>query len=138
MKRVVFLLTGMLIITLSACLQNTAPSNPSAGSVAQVVHITADKAAELLASDTALVLLDVRTPEEIADGYISGTDLFIDVSGTAFQNEIQRLDPKKTYVVYCRSGARSARAAEQMVKSGFVQVYTMDGGIGAWNGAISH
>ena len=81
--------------------------------------------------------MDVRTPDEIAGGFIKGTTLFADVNGTAFTTEIDKLDKSKTYIVYCRSGARSSTAADIMIKSGFTKVYNLTGGISNWQGEIS-
>jgi phage shock protein E len=66
----------------------------------------------------------VRTPEEHAAGHVEGT-LLIDIGGTDFADRIAQLDPKGAYVVYCRSGNRSAQATAQMQAIGLDVV---DGG----------
>lgn len=83
------------------------------------------------------IVMDVRTPDEIAGGFIKGTTLFADVNGAAFATQIDKLDKSKTYIVYCRSGARSSTAADIMIKSGFTKVYNLTGGISNWQGEIS-
>lgn len=85
--------------------------------------------------DANVVLLDVRTPQEISSGYIKGTDLFIDISAAEFENKVNALDKSKTYLVYCRSGARSSRAASYMINNGFSNVYNLSGGMLGWDGA---
>jgi rhodanese-related sulfurtransferase len=83
-----------------------------------------------------VVLLDVRTPQEIADGHIKGTTLFLDISNPDFEKNIISLDKTKTYLVYCRSGARSSRTASYMTNNGFENVYNLSGGILSWDGAL--
>jgi len=83
------------------------------------------------------IVMDVRTPDEITDGFIKGTTLFADVNGASFATQIDKLDKSKTYIVYCRSGARSSTAADIMIKNGFTKVYNLTGGISNWEGEIS-
>jgi len=83
-----------------------------------------------------VVLIDVRTPGEVASGYIPEADFFIDINGADFDQKISELDTTKTYVMYCRSGARSGRAANALVKKGFKNVYNLQGGILAYKGEL--
>jgi len=83
-----------------------------------------------------VVLIDVRTPGEVASGYIPEADFFIDIKGSDFDQKISELDTTKTYVLYCRSGARSGRAASALVKKGFKDVYNLQGGILAYKGQL--
>ncbi|MFA5841421.1 MAG: rhodanese-like domain-containing protein [Candidatus Paceibacterota bacterium] len=77
-------------------------------------------------------VLDVRTPEEYAEGHIGGS-LNMDVSEPSFAQGISVLDKNKEYLVYCRSGGRSSTAQEIMAKASFRNVYNLSGGIIAWN-----
>jgi rhodanese-related sulfurtransferase len=77
------------------------------------------------------VVLDVRTPQEYTDGHISKA-LNIDVNSPDFKDSINKLDKNKTYIVYCRSGARSNTARSIMEESGFNHVINMKGGITDW------
>lgn len=81
--------------------------------------------------------IDVRTPGEIAEGYIPGTLLFIDFNGPVFEAEIDKLDKNQPYVVYCRSGNRSRKALNIMKAKGFTKLYELEGGINAWQGELS-
>ncbi|MDY5969231.1 MAG: rhodanese-like domain-containing protein [Bacteroidales bacterium] len=78
-------------------------------------------------------LVDVRTPEEYAEGYLKGAMNF-DFRSKGFLNMIHRLDKTRTVAVYCRSGNRSAAAAQQLHREGF-RVADMQGGIMAWQKA---
>lgn len=80
------------------------------------------------------LLLDVRTPEEYAEGHIANS-MNIDWTGDAFDAGIAKLDKTKPVFVYCRSGKRSAAAASSMRTMGFKQVYELKGGIMAWESA---
>lgn len=64
------------------------------------------------------VVLDVRTPEEHAQGHLEGSVL-LDLNGGDFQEALPTLDPEAEYVVYCRSGNRSGQAISLMEQAGF-------------------
>lgn len=66
-------------------------------------------------------LIDVRTPEEFAAGYVKGA-VNINVQSPDFEEQIAQLDKDATYNVYCRSGNRSAAAVEIMRNAGFKNV----------------
>jgi rhodanese-related sulfurtransferase len=83
------------------------------------------------------IVMDVRTPGEVASGIIKGATVFADVNGSDFEAQIAKLDKSKAYIVYCRSGARSNTAANYMLQKGFKKVYNLDGGIMSWKGEIS-
>jgi phage shock protein E len=74
------------------------------------------------ASTQDVVLIDVRTPGEFAEGNIVNA-LNIDVQSSSFDSQIAQLDPTKTYALYCRSGNRSGIAAEKMADAGFTSIY---------------
>lgn len=76
------------------------------------------------ALDQDAVVIDVRTPEEYDAGHVQDAQL-IDIQSPEFAAGIAELDPDQTYVVYCRSGNRSAVAAEQMRAEGLT---VLDGG----------
>jgi rhodanese-related sulfurtransferase len=79
-------------------------------------------------SDETHLLLDVRTPEEFSSGYIAGAVNIPVQSLAARLSEIPRDQP---VVIYCRSGNRSALAAEILADAGYSTIYDM-GGIQAW------
>lgn len=79
-------------------------------------------------------LLDVRTPEEYAQGHIPGA-INVDVNLDNFADSaLALLRPRRPVAVYCRSGRRSANAAEQLMKKG-CRVFNLSGGIQAWEKA---
>ncbi len=84
--------------------------------------------------DENAIIIDVRTPGEVAGGMIPGA-VNIDVKGSDFNERVSMLDKNQTYYVYCLSGARSARAAAQFRNSGIKEVYNLDGGLLSWQKA---
>lgn len=73
------------------------------------------------------VLLDVRTPAEVAAGKLEGAKN-IDFQNPNFSANIAKLDKTNTYFVYCRSGVRSANACRMMHGMGFTKLYNLKGG----------
>lgn len=85
--------------------------------------------AEVIA-DTAVVRLDVRTPEEYAEGHIEGA-MNIDVLNDTFESKALAALPKdKTIALYCRSGRRSKKAAAILSEQGYNVVELNTGYIG--------
>lgn len=85
-------------------------------------------------ADTTAVILDVRQPDEYAEGHLEGAILLDFLATESFNEGLKSLDKDKTYYVYCRSGRRSNGAATEMQKQGF-KVRDMKGGILAWKEA---
>jgi len=77
-------------------------------------------------------LIDVRTPGECEHGVIEGA-ININFQASDFEEKIASLDKTKPTLVYCAGGVRSAKAAEKMVKMGFVQIIDLRGGYGSWD-----
>ncbi len=76
-------------------------------------------------------LLDVRTPQEYAEGHIDGA-LNINLQSDDFQKMAEKdLSKDATILVYCRSGRRSMDAAEILTKLGY-KVVNLKGGIIEW------
>ncbi len=120
------------LFTFCACSQSTS-QNTDGNQTPAVIELSQDKLPGMIDQDDVIVI-DVRTPGEIAEGYIKGADKFIDFNGTNFEQEVNALDKSKTYVMYCRSGGRSGQASNYMIQQGFTQVYNLTGGITAYNG----
>lgn len=73
-------------------------------------------------------VIDVRTPEETAAGYLEGA-MLIDINGGQFDTQIAMLDKTANYVVYCRSGNRAGQAIDKMKAAGFTGVLTNAGSL---------
>jgi len=87
-------------------------------------------------ADEKAVMLDVRTEDECDQGIIEGSINIDFHKGQEFIDAIAALDKDKNYYVYCRSGARSAKACEMMNELGIENAYNLLGGIIEWNGDI--
>lgn len=81
-----------------------------------------------------IVVLDVRTPAEFAQGHLQGA-VNIDATAADFPAKLDDLDKSASYAVYCRSGSRSARAVAEMLSRKFQHVFHLGGGITAWQQA---
>ena len=83
-------------------------------------------------SDTTVVLLDVRTPAEYAEGHIPGTDFNIDVlEATYTKIATEKLPKDKPVALYCRSGNRSKKAAAILAEKGY-RVVELGSGFRGW------
>ncbi|MCK5511681.1 MAG: hypothetical protein KAI96_02670 [Thermodesulfovibrionia bacterium] len=98
--------------------------------------LTVEEAKKLLDDEKKadVELIDVREPQEYEEGHLPGA-LLIPMS--ELPNRLEELDPSKTVVTYCRAGIRSRSAASFMKGQGFNNVYSIKGGINAWNGLIA-
>lgn len=93
------------------------------------------EAAELMKKKPEnLVILDVRTPAEFRDGHIPNAKN-MDFFGGSFDMDISRLPKNDTIIVYCRSGKRSAGAADVLSDAGFKKVLHMSEGMEVWEKA---
>lgn len=75
--------------------------------------------------DQGATLIDVRTAREFADAHLAGA-MNYDVQSATF-SKIGELDKAKIYVVYCKSGNRSATAVVKMKELGFSNVVDAGG-----------
>ncbi len=120
------LITGVFlagILTL-ACAQSNAPGQTP------VKNVSAEDFKTILESDS-VVLIDIRTPGEYAQGHIEGASL-IDFYGSDFRNQMADLDTTKTLMIYCRSGNRSGKAASMLTHVGFREIVNLQQGIIDW------
>lgn len=96
----------------------------------QALRIDGEKARALV--EAGAFLLDVRTPEEFAEGHVEGaTNIPVD----ALAERLADVPKDHDVVVYCRSGGRSARAASLLREAGY-QVHDL-GGMDAWTTAAA-
>ena len=84
-----------------------------------------DSVSDTTVVDVSLVpagnVIDVRTADEFAEGHVQGARN-LDLRNGDFEAALQQLDKGLSYSVYCRSGNRSATAAEMMRNAGFANV----------------
>jgi rhodanese-related sulfurtransferase len=95
--------------------------------------LTPAGAVQLMNSED-VVLLDVREPSETAGGKIAKA---IQIPVDALKTRIGELEKYKdrTVLVYCKTGARSGAACKELSRNGFSKVYSLNGGLLAWQDA---
>ena len=97
----------------------------------QIEVVSVAEVSQALQQENKIQLVDVRTPEEYAEGKIADA-ININVLGDDFMTEIEKLDKEKPVYIYCKSGKRSSMAAKKMSELGFVKIYDLNGGITSW------
>lgn len=118
MKKLLLLVVPLLIIFVGARLYK--------GSDDGFCHLTYQEFRKVKLKKAKI--LDVRTTDEYQQGHLKNA-VNIDVLQSDFKENIEKLDKRGKYYVYCKSGKRSAKAAEIMTKEGFNNVCSIDGGI---------
>jgi phage shock protein E len=111
-------LTILLVFIFSLSIQAQTPA---------VQHLQpADFVAKLKATKNAQ-MLDVRTPEEWAQGKLASANCanFMDSS---FKQQLEKLDKSKPVFVYCAAGGRSTKASKILEEAGFKQIFNLQGG----------
>ena len=143
MKKIVLFLP-LLVLTIFTTACNSQNSNGSSNQTGTVVlvdnptenvhkNVAANEFKQLIAKGD-VVVIDVRTPNEFAQGHIQGAKL-INLYDPNFNAKIADLDKGATTLVYCKSGRRSANAMRKMKSAGFSTVYNLSGGIMSWMSA---
>ncbi|MCL6259967.1 rhodanese-like domain-containing protein [Aquiflexum sp. TKW24L] len=112
---------------LGSCTSKTSDNAEVSGKVEEVDAATFKN---LIDSGNGIVL-DVRTPEEVAQGIIANAYV-IDIYQSGFEEKLQSLPKDKEVYVYCAVGGRSRQAAEILLNNGFTKVYNLSGGIVDW------
>ena len=97
-------------------------------------NVSAAEFQTLIMSKTNAIILDVRKPNEVAQGIIKNAKK-IDFYDKNFKAELNKLDKSKPVLIYCRSGRRSGIAMSTMRELGFSEVYNLQGGIIEWSNA---
>ncbi len=122
-KIIPMLLAGAL---LSSC-------GEAAGS-SEYISVTMDEGLKIMREAEGYVILDVRRPDEYADGHIPGAiNLPNEEIGTSDIPELP--DKGQLILVYCRSGRRSKEAAEKLARLGYTKIVEF-GGILDYKGEI--
>ena len=100
-------------------------------SVADVTEISVERAVARIKKDPKIVVVDIRTPEEFAKGHLKGA-VNLNVSNQDFSKKLAKLDRKKTYLMHCRSGGRSAASIAVWDRLGFENVLHLAAGTLGW------
>ena len=95
------------------------------------MEITPQQLAEQLKSGHDAQIVDVREAAEVADGMIPGAK---HIALGELAGRLNELDKSRTVIAICRSGRRSAAAADQLTAAGYA-AYTVPGGMLDWTAA---
>jgi len=87
---------------------------------------------ERLETGEKIVIVDVRTPAEVAGGVIPGT---VHIALNQLPTRWEELKDADEIVCYCAAGARSYQAAMFLREKGLINATSLEGGIGAWTSA---
>ena len=110
--------------------QNPAGASPAAGAQTQAIRSISPEEARELIGKPGVVLLDVRTQEEYDEGHIEGAAL-LPYDAIAADSAALPADKDAAIIVYCRTGRRSALAAQTLSDLGYTKIYDL-GGIQSW------
>ena len=124
MKTKILMVLGAVIIALAGC-QAQQKQNGS------FTNLSASEFKDQIQKVEGIVL-DVRTPDEIAQGKI-GDATEINFYEDDFIQKASKLPKDQPIYVYCAAGGRSSKAANMLLEQGFTKVYNLDWGIGSWN-----
>ncbi|MCJ7601762.1 MAG: rhodanese-like domain-containing protein [Desulfobulbaceae bacterium] len=94
--------------------------------------ITVAEAKELIEKQPDIVILDIRTPQELREGAIEGSTL---VPFWAIMQNKLKLPKETPIILVCAVGGRSFAAGQMLVKYGYKEVYNVSGGLVAWKEA---
>ncbi|OJW00649.1 MAG: hypothetical protein BGO47_02295 [Microbacterium sp. 67-17] len=95
--------------------------------VVLATSLAACSATPSVAVPEGTVIIDVRTPDEYAEGHLEGA-INVNLQSGSFEQQIAEQPLDGTYIVYCRTGNRSAQAVAIMTDLGFTDV-TDAGGV---------
>ncbi|WP_175955603.1 rhodanese-like domain-containing protein [Schaalia sp. Marseille-Q2122] len=112
---------GLLTLCCTLAIGASACSSTPAANTAEEAATTTTQSAVQDTPASDLTIIDVRTPEEYAEGHLEGA-INIDIYAEDFERQIKALDPSGNYAVYCRSGNRSGQAVSFMEGAGFTTV----------------
>lgn len=143
LKRVLGTAAALLFsVNLAACQSSTSTTavkaetkqeeTASGGGSYQVLSV--DEAKARMSSGDPIIIVDVRTPEEVSQGYIVDA-INLPLDRIAQDAATVLPDKNAEILVYCRSGNRSKSAAQELIKMGYTKVYDF-GGISSWTGEI--
>ncbi|RJY09243.1 rhodanese-like domain-containing protein [Aurantiacibacter aquimixticola] len=124
----------VLLTSLGACeeLARTGSNNMTAMTDgAEVALVNSSELADLMAAGN-VVLIDVRTPEEFAEGRLPGA---LNAPVETFGPAAIPIEDGRETIFYCRSGNRSEHAARVLAEEIGGRVRHLDGGIVAWKAA---
>ncbi|MBZ0206182.1 MAG: thioredoxin fold domain-containing protein [Flavobacteriales bacterium] len=135
-KLLAFLLAPSLLLfgCSSGQTQDVGHGKASGGSLVISKQLNAQEFQQKIKELPKATLLDVRTPQEFANGHLAHA-LNWDWNNREFKKQVAQLDKTEPLLVYCLSGGRSGAAMKALERNGFQEVYELKGGIMKWRSA---
>ena len=97
-----------------------------------VKDVTPDEAEALMKGAAKPLILDVRTPDEFAEGHIPGAKN-VDFFGDDFEKQVAALKGNGAVIVHCAAGGRSAQSLPKVTAlNKFGAVYHLKSGFNGW------
>ncbi|WP_404453748.1 rhodanese-like domain-containing protein [Virgibacillus necropolis] len=97
-----------------------------------IEEFTSEELQNLLGEENNIEIIDVREDEEVAQGMIEDAK---HIPLQEIPNGMEGLSKDKHYILVCRSGARSMRAATYLDEHGY-KVANLAGGMMKWDGEV--
>jgi len=123
------LLLTFVFISFIACGQKENSKSNNTGADQAIISLISP--ADLNSVNKDIQLIDVRTPQEFASGHLENA-VNLDYFDSDFDAQFKNLDKNKPVYLYCKSGRRSANAAEKLEDMGFEKIYDLEGGTLNW------
>lgn len=104
-----------------------------------VVRITTQEAGKLILeniSNPDFIVIDLREVKHFAQNHIPGA-INLDYNSDDFDDQIQTLNPQKTYLLYCSGNARANITSELLGDLGMKKIFVLQGGFSAWKKFIN-
>ena len=121
------LASTLIFMAMSYSSENQMSSEPQASQNLQ--SISPVQAQSLIQQRPDLLILDVRTPPELKEGFIEGSELFDFWTVVKGNHTLPRNRP---ILLVCAVGGRSYFAGTMLKKAGYAEIYNLSGGISAW------
>ena len=129
MKNIPVIIVAFMLMILNGCLKDTSTKKD-----ANLESVDAKAAYQIIQNNLNnpdFIIVDVRTPEEYSEGHINNS-ININYTSDKFGDQVKSLNRNKEYIIYCRSGRRSAEALKVFKDLGFKKIYNIKEGIVSW------
>lgn len=124
-------MTAQTVLTRSGQTASRPAARAEFRGMPDVREVDLHTAAHMIEAIPDLIVLDVRMPPEVSEARLQQS-LNIDFYADDFEHLLAGLDRQACYLVYCRSGGRSAHALDLMEELGFARAVHMPAGIEGW------
>ena len=123
MKNLALVFGLVMALFFISCKENTTAQ--------EIKVISPEEVYDAVRDNQNLKLVDVRTQDEYGEDHLK-TAQNICVTDDDFKEKVAKLDKNEPIYLYCRSGKRSAKAAQILKEMGFKEIYDMEGGFLNW------